>query len=156
MGKIDFENKQKFRAGLVLIDVLSKYVVVILIKNKDGPDIITGTMEALKKMKEKPQLIYIDDERAIPGNYFKEYIEGEGIELHRTRNHPAFAERFIRTFKDMFFKRIEADEKKGKENLQWIDYILEIMLTYNDKMVYSATNITPTRQERMKMNLGQE
>ena len=118
MGKIDFENKQKFRAGLVLIDVLNKYIVVILIKNKDGPDIITGIMKALKKMKENPQLIYIDDERAIPDNYFKKYIEGEGIELHRTRNHPVFAERFIRTFKDMLFKRIEIDKKKGKENLQ--------------------------------------
>ena len=99
-------------------------------------------------MKEKPQLIYTDDERTIPGDYFKEYIEGEGIELHRTRNHPAFAERFIRTFKDMLFKRIEADEKKGKENLQWIDYILEIILTYNDKMVYSATNMTPSKARK--------
>ena len=35
MGKIDFENKQKFRAGLVLIDVLSKYAVVVPIKSKD-------------------------------------------------------------------------------------------------------------------------
>ena len=32
MDKIDFENKQKFRVGLVLIDVLNKYVVIILIK----------------------------------------------------------------------------------------------------------------------------
>ena len=49
MGKTDFENKQKFRAGLVLIDVLSKYAVVVPIKSKDGPDVIAGTMEALKK-----------------------------------------------------------------------------------------------------------
>ena len=115
MDKIDFENKQKFRAGLVLIDVLSKYAVVVPIKSKDGPDVIAGTMEALSKMKEKPELIYTDDERAIAGDDFKEYVEGEGIELHRTRNHPAFAERFIRTFKDMLFKRVEVDEKKGKK-----------------------------------------
>ena len=56
MGKTDFENKQKFRAGLVLIDVLSKYAVVVPIKSKDGPDVIAGTMEALNKMKEKPSL----------------------------------------------------------------------------------------------------
>ena len=35
-------------------------------------------------MKEKPQLIYTDDERAIAGDEFKEFVEGEGIELYRT------------------------------------------------------------------------
>ena len=71
MGKTDFENKQKFRVGLVLIDVLSKYAVVVPIKSKDGPDVIAGTMEALKIMKENPQLIYTDDERAIAGDDLK-------------------------------------------------------------------------------------
>ena len=148
MGKTDFENTQKFRAGLVLIDVLSKYAVVVPIKSKDGPDVIAGTMEALNKMKEKPELIYTDDERAIAGDDFKEFVEGYGIELYRTRNHPAFAERFIRTFKDKLFKRVEADEKKGKENIQWIDYIFEIMLTYNNKDIHSATNMTPNEARK--------
>ena len=145
MGKTDFENTQKFRAGLVLIDVLSKYAVVVPIKNKDTYDVIEGTKEALKKMGEKPQLIYTDDERAIAGEDFQEFVEGEGIKLYRTRNHPAFAERFIRTFKDKLFKRVEADEKKGKENIQWIDYIFEIMLTYNNKDIHSAIGMTPNK-----------
>ena len=49
VGKTDFENTQKFRAGLVLIDVLSKYAVVVPIKSKDTYDVIEGTKEALKK-----------------------------------------------------------------------------------------------------------
>ena len=145
VGKTDFENTQKFRAGLVLIDVLSKYAVVVPIKSKDTYDVIEGTKEALKKMGEKPQLIYTDDERAIAGEDFQEFVEGEGIKLFRTRNHPAFAERFIRTFKDKLFKRVEADEKKGKENIQWIDYIFEIMLTYNNKDIHSAIGMTPNK-----------
>ena len=96
-------------------------------------------------MGEKPQLIYTDDERAIAGEDFQEFVEGEGIKLYRTRNHPAFAERFIRTFKDKLFKRVEADEKKGKENIQWIDYIFEIMLTYNNKDIHSAIGMTPNK-----------
>ena len=48
-----------------------------------------------------------------------------------------------RTFKDRLFKRIENDEKKKKANIQWIDYIDEIMLTYNNKDVHSATGQTP-------------
>ena len=53
----------------------------------------------------------------------------------------------IRTFKDMLFKRVEADEKKGKKNIQWNDYIFEIMMTYN----HSAINMTPN-QARKKEN----
>ena len=68
-----------------------------------------------KKMKAKPKMIYTDDERGIASAEFKEYVDGEGIELYRTRNHPAFAERFIRTFKDKLFKRVENYEKKVRQ-----------------------------------------
>ena len=146
----DIETTQKFRAGLVMIDVLSKYAVVVPIKSKTPPDIIAGTMEGLQKMKAKPKIIYTDDERGIASADFKEYVDGENIELYRTRNHPAFAERFIRTFKDKLFKRVENDEKKGKANIQWIDYITEIMLTYNNKDIHSATGLTPNEARKEK------
>ena len=81
---------------------------------------------------------------------FKDYVEGEVIELYTTRGHPAFVERFIKTYKDMLFKRVEADEKKGKQNIQWTDYNLEIMLTYNDKMNHSATGMTPNQARKEK------
>lgn len=150
VGYYDFDEEQKFRGGLVCIDILSKYAVVIPIKTKNGEDVLEATKEALKKMDKKPKIIYTDDERAIAGEDFKEYVEGEGIELYRTRGHPAFAERFIRTYKDMLFKRVEADEKKGKQNIQWIDYNLEIMVTYNDKMKHSATGMTPKEAKKDK------
>ena len=107
-------------------------------------------MEALQKMGAKPKMIYTDDEKAIASSDFKQYVEDEGIELYRTRGHPAFSERFIRTFKDKLFKRIEADEKKGKKDIDWRDYILEIMLTYNNKDVHSATGQTPNEARKKK------
>ena len=151
ISKDDIEAPQQFRAGLVCIDVLSKYAVVVPIKSKETTDVVSGTMEALQKMKAKPKMIYTDDEKAIASSDFKQYVEDEGIELYRTRGHPAFSERFIRTFKDKLFKRVEADENKGKENIQWIDYILEIMLTYNNKDVHSSTGQTPN-EARKKEN----
>ena len=138
---------------MVCIDVLSKYAVVVPVKRKVTKNIIDGTKEALRKMGEKPEIIYSDDEKAIASAEFKKYVEGEGIELYRTRGHPAFAERFIRTFKDMLFKRIEADEKQGKRNMQWTDYILEVMLTYNNKMVHSAIGMTPNEARKEKNEL---
>ena len=71
-------------------------------------------MEGLQKMGDKPKMFYNDEEGSLYSKTVIEYLEGEKIEIHRTRGHPAFAERFIRTCKDMLFKRVEADEKKGK------------------------------------------
>ena len=49
MGYYDFDEEQKYRGGLVCIDVLSKYAVVIPIVSKNEPDVIEATNEALKK-----------------------------------------------------------------------------------------------------------
>ena len=86
-------------------------------------------------------------------------MKDENIQQHRTRAHPHFSERAIRTFKDMLYRRIEADEKKGKQNIQWPDYISEILLTYNNQMKHSATGFTPkearkpSNQIKVKLNL---
>ena len=50
ISKDDIETTQKVRAGLVCIDVLSKYAVVVPIKSKETTDVVSGTMEALQKM----------------------------------------------------------------------------------------------------------
>ena len=146
----DVESQQKFRVGLVLVDIFTKYAVVIPIKSKQPDDILAGIMEGIKKMGKKPKMLYSDEESSLKTETITSYLEEEKIELHKTRGHPAFAERFIRTFKDKLYKRIENDEKKGKDNIQWIDYITEIMLTYNTKDVHSATGLTPKEASKPK------
>ena len=138
----DLEN-QKFRIGLVLIDIFTKYATVIPIKSKQPPDVLAGLMEGLNKMDKKPRMLYSDEESSLYSKSIMEYLEDEKIEIHRTRGHPAFAERFIKTYKDKLFKRVEADKKKGKENIQWTDYNFEILLTYNNKDIHSSHNLTP-------------
>jgi len=153
MGREDFENKQKTRSGLVLIDIFSKYAVVLPIASRTPPDLLAGILEGIQKMGDKPDMIYSDEESSLIGDKvdIRGALKERGIELHTTRGHPNFAERFIRTFKDMLFKRVEADEKKGKQNIQWTDYILQIMLTYNDKTKHSSTKMTP-KEGRLKRN----
>ena len=137
----DLEN-QKFRVGLLLVDIFSKYAAVIPINSKQPADALAGLMEGIKKTGGMPEMIYSDEEGNLHSSDLLEYLKEQKIELHRTRGHPAFAERFIRTLKDMLFKRV-ADKAKDKQNIQWIDYILEIMLTYNEKLVSSTTKFTP-------------
>ena len=147
--KKDLDN-QKFRIDLVMIDIFSKFALVIPIKSKQPPDLLAGIMEGINKMGKKPKMFYSDEEGSLYSKTIIEYLEQEKIEMHRTRGHPAFAERFIRSFKDMLFKRVEADEKKGKANIQWTDYILEILLTYNNKNVHSTTKFTPSEAKKPK------
>ena len=141
-------KEQKFRIGLVMIDIFSKFAVVVPIKSKQPPDLLAGIMEGINKMGKKPKMFYSDEEGSLYSKTIIEYLEQEKIEMHRTRGHPAFAERFIRSFKDMLFKRVEADEKKGKANIQWTDYIFEILLTYNNKNVHSTTKFTPSEAKK--------
>ena len=98
-------------------------------KRKKEEDLASGMIEFLSKMGKKPEIIYTDDEGAMNKEAIQKYLKDENIEHHRTRAHPNFAERAIRTFKDMLYRRVEADEKKGKQNIRWPDYILEIFLT---------------------------
>ena len=72
-------------------------------------------MEGMNKMGKKPKMIYSDEEGSLNSDVITSYLDEEKIEIHRTRGHPAFAERFIRTFKDKLYKRIENDEKRVKQ-----------------------------------------
>ena len=141
ISKNDLQT-QKFSIGLVLIDVFSRKAAVMPIMSKQPADITAGIMEVLNKLG-KPRLIYSDDEGSLNNQDLVDFFKDQQIENYKTRGHPHFVERFIRTFKDMLFKRVDADEKKGKVNIQWVDYIPEIMLTYNSKMVHSAHDMTP-------------
>ena len=113
--KNDLPN-QKFKVGLIMIDVFSKFMAVVAIKSKDPPDVLAGIMEGIQKMGGKPQRFYSDEEGSLAGKVVIEYLQKENIEMHLTRGRPNFAERGIRTFKDKLFKRVEADEKREGEH----------------------------------------
>ena len=61
-------------------------------------------------------MFYSDEEGSLYSKVVIEHLESEKIEIHRTRGHPAFAERFIITYKNMLVGRVDADEKEGKQN----------------------------------------
>ena len=148
----DLKN-QKFKVGVIMIDVFSRFMVVVPIKSKDEDNIAAGMIEALNKMGGEPQILFTDDEGALNTKSIQDYLNEKGIQHHRTRAHANHSERAIRTFKDMLYKRVEADEKKGKQNIQWTDYIFEILLTYNNKMEHSATKMTPKEAMKEKNEL---
>ena len=98
-----------------MIDVFDKFMHVVPIRGKKEEDLASGMIECLNKMGKKPEIIYTDDEGAMIKEAIQKCLKDENIEHHRTRAHPNFSERAIRTFKDMLYRRVEADEKKGKQ-----------------------------------------
>ena len=57
-----------------------------------------------------------------------------------TRGHAVFAERAVRKFKSMLYKRVEHSKD---QNLQWNKLIYEVLLTYNNKLKNTITKHTP-------------
>ena len=107
----------------MLLIIFVKFMHVVALKGKKEEDLASGMIECVHKMGKEPKIIYTDDETALNTEAIQKYLKDENIEHHRTRAHPNFSERGIRTFKDLLYGRVEADQKKGKNNIQWTDYI---------------------------------
>ena len=145
-------EKQKFKVGALMIDIFTKYMVVVAINSKSEGDVASALIECLNKMGKNPEIIYTDDETSLSSKSIQDYLKEKHIKHLITRGHPWFAERAIRTLKGALYQRIDNSEKV---NPQWNDYIFEILLTYNNKLKHSATKFTPNeaRQDKHQLNV---
>jgi hypothetical protein len=147
----DLEN-QKMRVGALMIDIFTRYLVVVAIKTKSEGDVASSLIECLNKMGHKPEILYTDDETALSSSAIQKYLKEQHITHLITRSHAWFAERAIKTFKEMLYKRIENSKT---QNPQWTDFIFEVSLTYNNKLKHSTTKFTPNeaRQKGNELNV---
>ena len=146
----DLEN-QKVKIGMTMIDIFTKYATVVPIASKSEGDVAAGLLECLEKMGHKPEIIYSDDETALSTDAMQKYFKEHKIKHVITRSHAWFIERFIRTFKDMLYKRVAASKD---DNIQWTSFIYPILLTYNHKLTHSATGHTPVQARDKKNELN--
>ena len=72
-----------YRYLLVCIDVFSKYVWVIPLKNKTGPALVTAFKEILESGR-KPQKIQTDEGTEFFNKHFKDLMKAEEIQLYNT------------------------------------------------------------------------
>ncbi len=151
-------GKQKFKYGMVCVDIFSEFAAVVPMLTNAGDAAAAGIMESFVKMGKKPELLYTDGETSFDSFALRDSYNEHKIKHYITRKHAAFAERFIRTFKDALYKRIDQGKVKT-DKPQWHDYIFQIMLTYNNKLKHSSTNKTPndarkdSHQADVKANL---
>jgi len=130
-----------------MIDIYTKYAAVVPLDSKQPLDVNIGVGEAIDAMGKKPKILYTDDEGSFNSNFLKTYLTDAKINHIISRSHPHFVERFIRTFKNLLYKRLEDTDK------QWTELIPQIMTVYNDKMVSSITKLTPSEARGPKSTL---
>ena len=94
-----------------------------------------------------PKSIYTDNEMALSSKQIQQYLKEHNIFHIITLSHAMFAERMIRSFKNMLYKRI------GKSGKPWYEFIYPILLTYNNLMVHSMTNMTPNEARKPSSTL---
>ena len=133
------------RYALLLVDIFTKYVDVVPMVNNQAPSVVSALKQGITNMGGKPKTIYSDGEGALSTDVLKTYLEEDNIRLIQTRGHAAYAERHIRTIKDMLFKRLEF---KKLPTEKWTTLLPDVLKEYNTKMVHSSHNFTPTQAKQ--------
>ena len=116
-----------YRYLLVCIDVFSKYVWVIPLKNKTGPALVTAFKKILESGR-KPQKIQTDEGTEFFNKHFKDLMKSEEIQLYNTYNETkaSVVERVIRTLKTRMWRYFTA-----KRTTRYIDVLQDLVDSYN-------------------------
>ena len=116
-----------YRYLLVCIDVFSKYVWVIPLKNKTGPALVTAFKKILESGR-KPQKIQTDEGTEFFNKHFKDLMKAEEIQLYNTYNKTkaSVVERVIRTLKTRMWRYFTA-----KRTRRYIDVLQDLVDSYN-------------------------
>ena len=110
----DMQLISKYNKGirylLCAIDLFSKYVFVVPLKDKKGPTIINAFQSILDKSKRKPNKIWVDQGSEFYNNNFIKWLKDNDITMYSTYNkgESVAAERFIKTLKNKIYKRMTA------------------------------------------------
>ena len=128
---------QQYEAAMVCADAFTTYASVVPVKGNAENDVALGVIESIVNMGRNPQVIYIDGESSVRNSkLFQEVFHRTQDHSTLQQSHHALAERFIGTFKSMLDRRI-------KPGQNWTQLIYPILLTYNNKLIHSATEMTP-------------
>ena len=127
---------KRFRFLFCVIDILSKYVWVVPLKDRKGVSIVNAFQKILddsngseaKSKGRKPNKIWVDKGSEFYNNSFKKWLKDNDIEMYSIHNEgkSVVAERFIRTLKTKIYKYMTSVSKNV-----YIDKLDDIVNEYN-------------------------
>ena len=114
---------------LCAIDLYSKYVFVIPLKDKKGISIVNAFNKIIKQSGRKPNKIWVDQGGEFHNNVFKKWLSGNNINMYSTYNEgkSVVAERFSRTLKNKLYKHVTATGKNV-----YFDVLDDLVNKYNN------------------------
>ena len=89
---------QGYKAGLSMIDVFSKFAVVIPLKEKNGVEVMDAIFKAFTMMGRRPDILYTDDDGALQNKWVADVFKEADVQ-HVVAGTAYCVERFNRTFK---------------------------------------------------------
>ena len=103
-----------FRFLLCVIDIFSRYALVVLLKDKKGVSNFNAFQKVLDKSRCKPNKIWVDKGSELYNDIFKKCLKDNDIEMYSMHNEgkSVVAERFIRTLKSRIYKHMASISKK--------------------------------------------
>ena len=122
--------KKGFRFLLCVIDIFSKYALVIPLKDKKGISIVNAFQKIIDDSKRKLNRIWVDKGREFYYNSFKKWLQDNIIVMYSTNNErkSVIAERFTRRLKNKIYKYMTAISKNV-----YTDKLDDIAKEYNNK-----------------------
>ena len=130
------------KPAILMTDVFTKYTRVLPVENKLPGTMLHGLRKMFEMMGGKPEVLYTDEEGSFLSNLVKHGMEEDDVRLFATRGRAAFAERQIRTIKDMIVKRLAASGSRNWRDQQFLD---DVCKAYNEHHDHRVTEMTPYR-----------
>ena len=134
----DMQLLSKYNKGirflLCVINIFSKYALVVPLKDKKGISIVKAFQIILKQSNKKPNKIWVDKGSEFYNAYFKKWLRDNDIVMYSTHNEgkSVVAERFIKTLKGKIYKYMTSISKNV-----YTDKLDDIVDEYNN--TYHAT-----------------
>ena len=144
----DFQKLARHNRGykylLVCIDIFSKYLWLVPLKNKTGLEVAKALESLFKTV--RPTRLWCDYGKEYWNNTVEKLLKKYGITLYRTYNEgkSVVAERVIRTIKTWIYKRFTTDNTD-----KWIDMIDSLAKTYNEK-IHRSIGISPSEARKIE------
>ena len=113
----------------VAIDVFSRHLWVVPVKNKRHESIIDGFKEIFESGR-RPKEVRSDPGSEWKNKWVKAYLDKEGIDHYVTHNitHANYAERVIRTLKSLMYRYFN-----HKRTYQYLDVLNDLVRNYNTR-----------------------
>ena len=145
---VDMSNLAEANDGVkflgIFIDIFSRYLFVIPMKNKTNKETLNAVKQAMSDSRSQPETFRSDAGKEFTGKGVKEYLADREIyqQLAYNEHKANYAERVIRTLKGKIYKYLASQRTE-----RYIDALDDLVQGYNDSY-HSGIKAAPSSVNR--------